>query len=167
MTPSCTGCFSANCACIRIWRKKVLENSKKIIEEESSEDSEPKKPAHFSDRDEQFGFNFSPILFPLHRCPIQKQMLDVRFSQPMELPSDLIPTSEILQCKHGNYYSENLKLAASSITVYNERGGHIFPCKLYYRQASPCKCQLHFDGHSQLLYHVRKGLKKADYHLIL
>ena len=56
LTPSCSGCHSPNCHHIRIWRKKLDEGKsqeKEVVNNDTDSDNRP--PAHYLDREIQYG----------------------------------------------------------------------------------------------------------------
>ena len=56
-----------------------------------------------------------------------------------------------------------VKLCASGVIVYHERGETYYETKVYYRDSNgPCKCRQMYDGHEYLLFHMGAG-KMVDY----
>ena len=171
MTPSCSGCHSPNCQHIRLWRKKLVEEDtqeKGVV----TPDDDPKdnslnnnRPvAHYLDRETQYGFNYKEIMFPFNRCENQKEILKSRSEPGYSFPTELFPPFDPEKtCKHNNYFTDSLKFATSTVSVFDERGEHIHDCNLFYRKtAGSCKCEQHYDGSDLMLYHISVG-KFVDY----
>ena len=161
-TPTCSGCHSVNCQCLKIWKKKLeSESSKKGSDDQDDEKVNDEQTVHYTDQDVRYGYNVSPILFPLNRCPNQRAILEARdTSQQINIPSEIHPSYEEKKCQHNNLFSVNPRLAQNFITVYSEdRGEQSYDCKLFYRVTEgPCKCEYHADSSSLMLYHVSVGV---------
>ena len=107
---------------------------------ESSED-----PAHYDQKEGQYGYNKSTIIYPLYSDKNQAMNIDLRRSPEFSFPSKLIPKfDQEYKCKkHGNTFNENdacLKLCATHIIVHEENKETIYPCNVYYRETvGSCK----------------------------
>ena len=163
--PRCSRCHSKNCKCIQLYRKTKKESQdispENLDVSESYELSED--PAHYDQKEGQYGYNRSTIIYPLYSDKNQAMNIDLRRSPEFSFPSKLIPKfDQEYKCKkHGNTFNENdacLKLCATHIIVHEENKETIYPCNVYYRETvGSCKCQQHYDGHELLLFHVGLG----------
>ena len=172
--PRCSKCKTESCKCLIFYKRKKKEgkteevpaNLARTDSVESQADSpdfdENEKPAHYEDRDANYGFNFTRIKYPLIRDPDQNKMKITRERDDFSLPAELIPAfNDQLRCKHGLTYNEDdrsLRLCAPQVTLYETSGEKTFNCRVYFRPTSgPCKCRQYYDGHEYLMYHVAEG----------
>ena len=181
-TPTCSSCTAVSCQCVRAWKREIEnqtvkdrkeanndeDNNDKESNDEENNLEEERKKAHYSEREQNYGKNRSPIVFPLYNCPNQKAVIDNKINGDFKLPDELIPEydPEKVCDKHGFKFVEDdmaAKCATQQVIVYHERGETIYNCRVFYRvTVGGCKCKHEYDGHAYLLYHMGGG-KMWDY----
>ena len=175
-TPTCSSCSGLSCQCVRAWQRCVDNQNKdsqrnNIEEVENNLDDEEVtsgEKAHYRKKEQKYGHNSSPIIFPLHSCPKQKTILDARNSGSFKLPEVLIPDYDPDKVcdNHGYRYKKEemtAKCCAEQVIIYHERGETVHNTRVYYRVTDGgCKCRDEYDGHEYLLFHMGGG-KMVDY----
>ena len=78
---------------------------------------------HYLDYESTY-YNQREILFPLKRCPHQKNISDEKVSGTFELPPVIAPEfDESRKCPHGNIFDENNTHILKNVTLSCPTGG--------------------------------------------
>lgn len=110
---------------------------------------------------EQYGCNFTSILYPIKRCPLRrKAWIDRMGGAEPNFPKDMMVAEceDGLKCEaHQNPFSTTVK-TSSYTTVYYEKCEKVYNIATYARGTGGlCHCKHQIDGDKYQLWHLKNG----------
>ena len=174
--PMWSGCASNKCKCFHLYKAKIREANQlnneepEFFWERRIEDTPAPRPNYsnmldLSEHYRRYGYNVTPILYPIKRNASLQSKLVLRGQGQFDLPVSMVPSYEAsyVCTKHQlNFDASNDQLVKTSanIVIYTQTADILQEISTFARQTSPhgsCKCLHQYDAHSELLWHLGRG----------